>query len=291
MAEWDCDLNGHKYSDEGICFYCSEYSSHSGNMMTLESCSTAFVTGLASKQVEQDLEKDLEVLDLPLDIKGSVSEMIRSHSNIPKKKTHRKTLLFIYIYISYVILRIDDFIPEVWIERLTLDKACVKNACDVISGMTEMEGVNHTIPLTVIRPRNYVARVMNAVRKYTTEDIDSKVTHLLDFLDRILEEDDFLLEENPQILVICVCRLFFYNVKGLAKLHQDFEGVTPVQINKLKKYLKSNSVVIEFNSLKVQTRRRRVEVRPLAPGLGEVKFISKSIGYAVLCTGQQLPIH
>jgi len=150
-------------------------------------------------------EKELEVLDIPDNVKQQI--IILSHnSNIITRKAPRKRLLYNYAYIAYLQLDL-KFDPKKLGDTIGLKDCDYNQAIGLISGANNKYFSNDdriVVPMFIKSPCDYLKSIIDKLNDNIKFKID--IESLTEKLQKALDSDKMLYENNPEYVAIAMIK-------------------------------------------------------------------------------------
>lgn len=169
-----------------------------------------------------NFEKELSVYDLPIDVK----QWVVKKSSLAKKQINRmgcrKQILFAYLYLAYLDLKYENFVPEDLVDILKISKKNIGISLKYVSGIAssllpQYSEDTITYNLVIVSPISYLKNILNKLKK------DEDYNKIKEYIEKELNENDLLYEENPQLMCISFVKNY-YDINGqkIIKFYTNF---------------------------------------------------------------------
>ena len=169
-----------------------------------------------------NFEKELLLYDLPLEIKQWV---VQKSSLAQKRITRmgcRSQILFAYLYLAYIDLGYENFMPEELMETLKISKKNVGNALKLVSGIGSFPLPQYKddiliANLIIISPIIYLKKNLTKLNKLEYYD------NIYEYMTEKLKNNELLYEENPNLMCISFIKNYFdQKTIKIVKFHTIF---------------------------------------------------------------------
>jgi hypothetical protein len=161
------------------------------------------------KFTKNNYELELKDKDFPEEIKSWVYKISNKSENTIHKLSYKEKILFAYVYLAYLELEY-NFDPIEIIEKLGMKKKDIKSGIKLASGMSskilpQCNYTHVTSPLVIISPLFFVKEQLEKL------DYIKYIDDITLLIEDLLNENQLLLEEKPNIVSLAVIKFYMIN--------------------------------------------------------------------------------